>query len=349
MALTKNVRVGSKHFSGQKNLQHDGDDGIAAVVRGILIREALALSEAATYPSAGTITNSTGGLAGILFTAVAATDRITLVAVAAESFKTGDGPLRVTTSAADLPAGLAVDTDYWLRRMADNVYTVHATKAAALSAQATPIDITDTGTGTHHLQAIGRPTDIVTDDGLGDTDSFTAASGDTSFDTIMNNYAEIIDVIDAILVIIGAGTVDDGPGTVGGAGTIAAVDIDVAANADDITGVTFDSVTAIIGEIENSQLTVVDAVNRLAIAIGTDPIVVAGNVRGTIDAAGVNGGDAISNCVTSDATTILASATEAGIEIWLAGIADNNSLIAVFLQTLADASATGVLTNYAGA
>ena len=348
MALTKNVRITSRHFSGQKNLQHDGTDSLGAVVRGLLIRQARALSAAATYPSGGTITNSTGGLAGILFVATAATDIITLSAVASESFKTGAGPLRVTTSAGDLPSGLSTGTDYYLRRKGDNVYTLHLTKAAALSAQSTPVTIADTGSGTHHLQAIGRPTDIVTDDGAGDTDSFTAVTGNTSFDTLMNNYAEIIDVIDALLVIIGAGTVDDGPGTVGGAGTIAAVDIDVAANGSDTTGVTFDSATAIIGEIENSQATVVDAVNRLAIAIGVVPIAVAENVRGSIDEDGVNGGSAITNCTTTTATTITKSATEAGIEIWLAGMADNNSLIAVFLQTLADTSAASVITNYAG-
>ena len=349
MALTKNVRVGSKHFSGQANVQNADTDSLGAVVRGILIREARTLSAAATYPAAGTITNSTGGLGGILFAATVATDVITLAAVAAESFQTGDGPFQLTTSAADLPDPLAVSTNYWLRRVSSNVFTLHLTKAASLSAQATPVTIADVGTGTHHLGAIGRPTDITSVDGLDVTTSFTAATGDTSFDTLMDNYAEILDVIDAILVLIGAGTVDDGPGTFGAAGTIAAVDADVATNSSNTTGVTYASAAAIIAEVENSQLTVLDAVNRLAVAIGVTPIAIAGNVRGTVDADGVNGGDAITDCVDTDATTISLSATEAAIEIWLAGMADNNSLIAVFLQTLADTAAPTVITNYAGA
>ena len=347
MALTADRRVSSKQFSGQAKLQDAKGDSLSAIVRGILIREARALSAAATYPSAGTITDSTGGVRGILFTA-ATTDIVTLVAVADESFKTGDGPVQLYNTGGALPAGLAVSTNYWFKRISASTYKLSATKAAALDPQGAVVDVTGTGTGTSTVLAIGRPTDLVTDDGLDDTDSFTAASGNTSFDTIMNNYAEIIDVIDALLVIIGAGTVDDGPGTVGAAGTIAAVDIDVADNTNNTTGVTFGSVTAIVGEIENSQATVLDAVNRLAVAIGVTPIAVARNVRGTIDPDGVNGGSAISNCVTTDATTILASATSVGIEIWLAGVADNNSLIAVFLQTLADTSSTGVLTNYAG-
>ena len=347
MALTADRRIGSKQFSGQAKLQDAKGDSLSAIVRGLLIREARILSAGATYPSAGTITDSTGGAKGILFSA-ATSDILTVVAVAAESFATGDGPVQLTTSSA-LPAGLAASTNYWFKRISASTYKLCASKAAALDPSGAVVDVTDTGTGTHYIQAIGRPTDIVTDDGEDDTDSFTAATGDTSFDTIMNNYAEILDVIDAILVIIGAGTVDAGPGSVGGAGTIAAVDIDVAANSSNTTGTTFDSATAIITEIENSQLTVLDAVNRLAVAIGITPIFIARNVRGTVDADGVNGGDAITDCVDTTASTILVSATAAGIEIWLAGMADNNSLIAVFLQTLADTSSTGVLTNYAGA
>ncbi len=346
MALTADRRIGSKHFSGQAKLQDAKGDSLSAIVRNLLIFHASALSAAATYPSAGTITDSTGGAKGILFTG-ATSDVITLVAVADESFKTGDGPYQLTTSNT-LPAGLATATNYWVKRISATTYKLSATKAAALDPSGAVVDITDTGTGTHYVQAIGRPTDIVTDDGFDDTDSFTAVTGDTSFDTIMDNYAEILDVIDAILVLIGAGTVDDGPGAVGAAGTIAAIDIDVAANSSNTTGVTFDSATAIITEIENSQLTVLDAVNRLAVAIGVTPIAIARNVRGTVDPDGVNGGDAISNCVTTSATTILVSATAAGIEIWLAGMADNNSLIAVFLQTLADTSGVAVLSNYAG-
>ena len=346
MALTADRRIGSKHFSGQAKLQDAKGDSLSAIVRNLLIFHARTLSAAATYPSAGTITDSTGGAKGILFSG-AVTDVITLVAVAAESFKTGDGPVQLTTSSA-LPAGLATGTNYWFKRISASTYKLSATKAAALDPQGAVVDVTDTGTGTHYVQAIGRPTDIVTSNGFDVTTGFTKASGDTSFDTIMDNYAEVLDVIDAILVLIGAGTVDDGPGSVGAAGTIAAVDIDVAANSNNTTSVTFDSVTAVITEIENSQLTVLDAVNRLAVAIGVTPIAIASNVRGTVDPDGVNGGDAISNCVTSTATTILAQATEAGIEIWLAGMADNNSLIAVFLQTLADTATPTVMVNYAG-
>jgi hypothetical protein len=104
-----------------------------------------------------------------------------------------------------------------------------------------------------------------------------------------------------------------------------------------------------VQECEDAQLTLFEAISVCRRAVGLSTVPTARNVPGTIDSVGVNGGDEISDCVTTTATTILVSATEAGIEIWLAGMADNNSLIAVFLQTLADTATPTVITNYAGA
>lgn len=61
------------------------------------------------------------------------------------------GPVRVTTSAADLPAGLAIDTDYWFRVIDRDTFKLYASEAAAQSASGTAVDITDTGTGTHTM------------------------------------------------------------------------------------------------------------------------------------------------------------------------------------------------------
>jgi hypothetical protein len=62
------------------------------------------------------------------------------------------GPVRCTTSAADLPAGLAINTDYWYRTIDQNTFKLYATEAAA-QANGTAVDITDTGSGTHTLNA----------------------------------------------------------------------------------------------------------------------------------------------------------------------------------------------------
>ena len=426
MALTKNRRIPSNHFSGQSNLQTRATDSLGAIVRGMLIREARILSAALTYPGGSeNITDNSAGIAGILFTA-AVTDLITPAAVDAESFRDGDGPYQlsvvgaaltggpniviatdtddftrdagswiddgfkvgqtvtvtesasnnsaftvsavvaltltvsenltdegsqsdlVMTAPAIIPAGLAISTDYWVRRVSATTFKLYATKAAAIDRWGTAVDITSTGAADTRLLAIGQPTAIATDDGFDDTDSFTAVTGDTSFDTLMDAYAVLEDYIDAGLLAIGAGTLDPGPGTVAVAGTVAAIDQDVAANSSNTTGVTFASVLAIVTEIENSQKTLIDAINILRVAIGLAVVPVASNVLGTVDEDGINGGDAISTCTTSTAITILASATEAGIEIWLAGMADNVAFLADMCDAIGDVAADTTTTQYAG-
>jgi hypothetical protein len=64
-------------------------------------------------------------------------------------FITGEGPVRMTSSGT-LPAGLAVDTDYWIIRVDDNTYKVATSRANALAG--TDVDITAAaGSGTHTL------------------------------------------------------------------------------------------------------------------------------------------------------------------------------------------------------
>lgn len=69
--------------------------------------------------------------------------------ITAHNLQTGDGPYRVETSAADLPSGLTVDTDYWIIRTdADNLQLAssHANAIAG-----TAVALADDGTGTHKL------------------------------------------------------------------------------------------------------------------------------------------------------------------------------------------------------
>ncbi len=82
------------------------------------------------------------------FTA-AATDIITC---AAHGFVTGD-KIRVTTSAADLPSGLAINTDYYVEKIDANTFYLHSTPDIV---SGTKIDIVDAGTGTHTLHLKSR-------------------------------------------------------------------------------------------------------------------------------------------------------------------------------------------------
>ena len=67
---------------------------------------------------------------------------------AGHGFSTGDR-VRVTTSAADLPAGLAVDTTYYVIKIDANTFKLATSDANATAG--TAVDITDAGTGTHSI------------------------------------------------------------------------------------------------------------------------------------------------------------------------------------------------------
>ena len=91
------------------------------------------LANATTYLKRGTFTS-------------ADTDITTM---ANHGFRTGDGPFRVTTSAADLPAGLATGTDYCAIYLSASTFSFASSLANAEAG--TAVDITDAGTGTHTL------------------------------------------------------------------------------------------------------------------------------------------------------------------------------------------------------
>ena len=341
MPINKRIGVKDTHFSGAGLVFSREDDGLAAVVRNSLIRDAQDL-----LVGVGTadLTDNAGGVEGILFTA-ATTDLITLIAVINPAFDTGAGPFRLL--GGDLGAGLLTTVDYWLRRFSDTTYKVYLSKAAAIDkVNDVPVDITDAGSGAQSLLAIGQPTKVLEDDGSGVTTGFTAASWDTSADSLMTAYATLAARANLGLDSVGAGDILDGPGTSGGA-TIAVIDIDVAANVDDITATTFASVKAAMDEIHNSQATVIDVIDVLRIAVGLGRVPRSKQVVGSIDLGGVNGNLAITNGVTTDATTIAASATEAAIEIWLAGMQDNVAFLVEMVDDAVGVSADAAPTTYA--
>lgn len=85
-------------------------------------------------------------LANQTFTAANATETFTTVA---HGMSTGDGPFRVSNSGGALPAGLAVDTDYWVISLTADTYQLATSKADALAL--TELLITTDGTGTQTL------------------------------------------------------------------------------------------------------------------------------------------------------------------------------------------------------
>lgn len=75
-----------------------------------------------------------------------------IVTCAAHGFVTGD-KVQLTTSGADLPAGLSVSTDYYIVKIDVNTFYLN-TKTGDSSDDR--VDITDAGTGTHTLHLKSR-------------------------------------------------------------------------------------------------------------------------------------------------------------------------------------------------
>lgn len=67
----------------------------------------------------------------------------------AHGLLTGDGPFRLTTSAADLPLNLLTATDYWIIRIDADTFYLATSRANAIAG--TRVDIADAGTGTHTI------------------------------------------------------------------------------------------------------------------------------------------------------------------------------------------------------
>lgn len=136
--LELDSRVASKDYYGQLT----GSSGLR-VFRGIGGFEAIY-----EYPGF-----SANNAAGQTFTA-ATTDICT---AAAHGFETGDR-VQVSTSAADLPAGLSASTTYYVIKLTADTFKLATTDALATAG--TAVDITDAGTGTHTITGYENVTGI---------------------------------------------------------------------------------------------------------------------------------------------------------------------------------------------
>lgn len=80
-----------------------------------------------------------------------------ILTAAAHGLETGDR-VRVTTSAADLPAGLTIDTDYYVIKLSADTFSVATTDALATAG--TAVTLSDAGTGTHTVTGYENITGI---------------------------------------------------------------------------------------------------------------------------------------------------------------------------------------------
>lgn len=114
-----------------------------------------------------------------------------LVTIAAHGLQTGDGPFRMTTSAADLPLNLLIATDYWVIRIDANTFKLATTLALALAG--TPVDIGDAGTGVHTLSDTAstvRPSTSVVVTATTPGDWFSLEVADTTLLQIAQDHVD---------------------------------------------------------------------------------------------------------------------------------------------------------------
>lgn len=77
----------------------------------------------------------------------AVTNATDLYTKTAHGLLTGDGPFHAASSGT-LPAGLAINTNYWVIKVDADTFKVAASLADALAATPVPVDISTNGTGT---------------------------------------------------------------------------------------------------------------------------------------------------------------------------------------------------------
>ena len=333
MALTVTNGVSTKKFTGGSKLQASEPEGLAALLRNLLIQAARDKVEATGRVA---LTDSSGGVAGIVFTAEADDEKITLTTgVIPNQFKSGDGPFQLINTGGGLPGGTAAATDYWLREAGGtdgNDYFLHTSKSGASmrpgAGHQDRVALSTDGTGVQRLQAVGQYDALVGTDLTGLTTGFTIASWDTSVDEVFTAYATLQDRVNQFLRGIGAGTLADGPGTSGGA-TIASIDVDIAVNTNDTDATNLASANSAVTELLNSQKTLIDSINIARTAVGLARVPRTDVLVGTSDLTdGINSGAAATNGVVTDATTIQTAPLEADAEIILVGLADNVAFLA---------------------
>lgn len=137
-SLMGDAEIGSKDYYGQL-----AGGNALRVLRNIEGFEAI--YEYPEFPS---------NAAGQTFTTTHASE---LVNCTAHGFKTGD-KVRLTTTAADLPNGYAVDTTYYVIYVTDDTLKLASTDANALAG--TAVTISDDGTGTHTITGYENTTGL---------------------------------------------------------------------------------------------------------------------------------------------------------------------------------------------
>ena len=127
------------------------------------------------------------------FTAAAATEYLTLASVPfVNTLKTGT-EVTLTTTAADLPAPLAINTVYYVILVTDQIIQLATT--SALATAGTAIDITDAGTGTHTITRAVAEEDLL-EDAIAAAEEYIDSQTNRHFEAVTNTRYYWRDALD---------------------------------------------------------------------------------------------------------------------------------------------------------
>ena len=345
MAINRDSSVPAGHFSGAGRVHGSEVNALGAIVRDDLVRKTKARLRARNLVD---MTDSSSGVAGLVLVSTFATDLITLTPIQ-PNLKTGDGPFQLGTSGADLPSGLLVLTDYFVRSLdaTGTTFNLHLTKSAALGVDA-PVALADDGTGTHALLAIAEPVRAPEADVSGGVLGILDTSLDTSVDTFTAAYGVMMERVNEARALINAGSLDEGPGVIATSGTIAVLDVDVAVNNNDTDAVTYASWRTIEQELVDAEQTLVQAINEIRAAVGLGLVPATGDRLGNADEdLDLYDGDAATNASpTVDAAGAAGSVLNVPVDALLAVLQDNVALLADQIDDVTDAA--NVITTTIG-
>ncbi len=341
MAISRNNKVTKSTFSGAGRLYSKNDRGLAAAIHGILQNLGRRRIKAKNITA---FTDNSAGVRGATFTVNTTTEVVTVTSGPNHGLVTGDGPFQFEkTGMGVLPGGIVAATNYWVRVLSASTFTLHTTKAGAVTG-GTPVNITTTGTTPFAMLMLAPLPAITSNDLTGLTTGATAASINIGADTVMDAYATVVEQINKVRAELGMGSLGTGPGALG-AGTIAVIDDTVAANGGNTDAASYASVIPVFNDLLTMQSTVAAAVNEIRMACGLakveGPQKFVGKVRKGLDLAAIS--DAANHANPPVAAVLLAH-VDAALDV----LADNVAFLASRVDNVTAVADDMALLHYAG-
>lgn len=184
---------------------------------------------------------------------------------------------------------------------------------------------------------------LSSNDLTGFTTGVTAASLNTAADTVMNAYAVLAERLnDAVFTPVGAGSLDEGPGTIAASGTVAVIDDTADMNTDDTDAASAVSARAVQRDLLHAQRTLMLAIDDARAMVGLARLFDQ-RVKGRWDGTGdLTFADANPDTITRASGSWVDDGFQEGDQITVEGSADNNGTF-----TIAGLTAT-VITLVAG-